>query len=178
MLKRRCSFMASTNEGKFLTDLTGNVRWICFFITDIDFNYDKDVDFDQVWSQAYHYLTKGINSKKFNYQLTREEIEENEKANREFMNLPAEMELIPRYYAPATKENHQAFYTASDFVKSLTEKTNGAIRFYSSTVGKALRSLGFSQSETRTEGSLHPVKGYYVNFLTPDIQEEKDNTPY
>ncbi len=29
-IKRRCNFWGSTNEAEFLSDATGNVRWVCF----------------------------------------------------------------------------------------------------------------------------------------------------
>ncbi|MGF7233311.1 VapE domain-containing protein [Arachidicoccus sp.] len=52
-LPRRASFIGSTNMSEFLTDPTGNVRWIPFEIFGIDWNYSKEVNIDDVWRQAY-----------------------------------------------------------------------------------------------------------------------------
>lgn len=40
-LPRRASFIGSTNMTEFLTDPTGNVRWIPFEVFDIDWKYSK-----------------------------------------------------------------------------------------------------------------------------------------
>jgi predicted P-loop ATPase len=47
-LPRRASFIGSTNIAKFLTDPTGNVRWIPFEISGINWNYSKEVDINLV----------------------------------------------------------------------------------------------------------------------------------
>ena len=54
-LSRICSFVGSTNQSTFLSDETGNVRWLCFeLLGQIDFNYSKEVDINRVWTQAFH----------------------------------------------------------------------------------------------------------------------------
>ena len=77
LLQRRCNFVASTNRTEFLNDETGSVRWVCFWVTRINWDYKKDIDINKIWSQAYH-LFKETN---FNYQLTPSEIDKNEEAN-------------------------------------------------------------------------------------------------
>ena len=43
VLKRRCSFVGSTNNEEFLSDETGNVRWICFAINSINWDYSNNI---------------------------------------------------------------------------------------------------------------------------------------
>ena len=45
--------MNHINMTEFLSDPTGNVRWIHFEINRIEWNYSKEVDIDTVWAQAY-----------------------------------------------------------------------------------------------------------------------------
>ena len=75
---RRASFIGSTNEDDFLTDRTGSVRWLCFEIEYIDFDYVK-IDVDLLWSQAYALYKSG-----FDFHLTADEVKENENRNKKF----------------------------------------------------------------------------------------------
>ena len=64
----------STNKDEFLTDETGSVRWLCFeLIGKMNFTYKDKININDIWRQAYSLYKSG-----FAYQLTPEEIEENE----------------------------------------------------------------------------------------------------
>src|SRR5690606_1201827 len=56
--QRRASFLGSVNDDKFLTDITGNRRWLVFKVKDID--YEHLVDINGVWAQAYYYYKQGF----------------------------------------------------------------------------------------------------------------------
>jgi hypothetical protein len=140
ILKRRCSFVASTNRLEFLNDETGSVRWVCFLLDYIDWDYNKDIDINKVWAQAYHLLMKTD----FEYQLNANEIKRNEEANKTFLIRSPEMELIHKYFAPATKEQHKdqkhgvEFMTASEIVTYLQNKIHGNIKLSVVNVGKRM----------------------------------------
>jgi predicted P-loop ATPase len=159
---RRASFFGSTNKSEFLSDETGSVRWLCFEIEHIRFAYREEINIDLVWSQAYTLYKNG-----FNYQLTKEEIEQNESRNQRFQHTSIEIELIQKFFSPGTKEDHQEFYTATDFINSLGEKTMARSTINVITIGRALSYLGYEKVQKIKDGSGFPVKGYYVNFLTP-----------
>ena len=148
----------STNQMEFLTDETGSVRWLCFEIEGIDWSYFKEIDIDLVWSQAFALYKSG-----FNYELSKEEIEENEEMNRKHRVNTPEMELVMKYYKPATKDEHDVFYTGTDFVSNLMDYTLKNIRLSSITIGKALKMLGFPQSQKYTEDSRK--KGIILNTI-------------
>lgn len=157
IIPRRCSFIGSTNNSEFLTDLTGSVRWLCFAVENIDFSYKTTINIDQVYSQAYYLYKNG-----FECELTKEEIEENEDVNEAHQITPPEMEIIQMNYKPATKENHVAFYTASDFIKNISEK-NIIIKIDHRNLGKLLNKLGFVK-DCKYNGT-YSIKGYYVDFI-------------
>lgn len=160
---RRASFVGSTNKSEFLSDETGSVRWICFeLINRIDFNYKKDIDINNVWKQAYSLYKQG-----FKYELTPEEIEENEKANRAYQITTEEQELIQKCYSPATKETHNVFYQATDIKSALLEKFPHA-RLNNITIGRALKILGFKQEQQMKENLGYQIKGYYINFINSE----------
>jgi predicted P-loop ATPase len=92
-LPRRASFIGSTNMTEFLSDPTGNVRWIPFEISAIDWNYSQEVNIDLVWSQAYALYQSG-----YGCEVTAEEVKENEESNRQFTLVSTEMELLMKHY--------------------------------------------------------------------------------
>ena len=49
---RRASFIGSTNKAEFLTDETGSVRWLCFEVIEIDWDYKTTIDINLVLSKV------------------------------------------------------------------------------------------------------------------------------
>lgn len=179
LLQRRCNFVASTNRLEFLNDETGSVRWVCFLLERINWDYNKDIDINKVWGQAYH-LFKETN---FEYQLTAAEIEENEQANKIFLIRSPEMELIQRYMEKATPqeyeddeamttfpENRSVFFlTATDILSEIQKKNMANIRLSSVNVGKSLKMMGFEQYSKYREDLRISIKGYYVRMTGTSI---------
>jgi predicted P-loop ATPase len=158
-LSRRASFIGSTNMTEFLSDPTGNVRWIPFEITGIDWNYSKEITIDDVWAQAYALYKSG-----FFCDVTAEEVKENEEENRQFTMVSLEMELLMKYYTPGTKERHDLFRTTGEIEMGLKEATNGMARISNQQLGKALRMLGFIRDNRYQAGKEYPIKAYYLRF--------------
>ena len=177
ILQRRCNFVGSTNRIEFLTDETGNSRWVCFLIDEIDWDYSKDMDINKVWAQAYYLFKKGD----FNYQLTNIEIIENDKANIDFLVRTPELELVQKYYSPGTSSVGCEFMTATEITNKLTRLTLGSVKLSVNNVGKALIMLGYVKESRRLERFDFPVKGYWVEHLYEDTTEpveEEEKLPY
>jgi predicted P-loop ATPase len=166
ILQRRCNFVASTNRLEFLNDETGSVRWICFLLDRIDWDYNKKIDINKVWTQAYH-LFKNTS---FNYQLTPEEILENEESNKTFLIRSPEMELIQTYLMPGDKGLYESapekmeFMTATGILTYLNEKNRSNIRLTNVNVGKSLKMLGFSRDTHYESEQGMSLKGYFVIY--------------
>jgi len=178
ILKRRCSFVASTNRLEFLNDETGSVRWVCFLLDYIDWDYNKDIDINKVWAQAYHLLMKTD----FEYQLDADEIKRNEEANKTFLVRSPEMELIYKHFAPALKDDFEKgefgveFMTASDIVTYIQNKIKGNIKLSVVNVGKSMIMLGFKRAEMYKAELQFAVKGYFIRKLFADSEaEDKEN---
>ncbi len=177
MLQRRCNFVASTNRLEFLNDETGSVRWVCFLLSSINWDYKKDIDINKVWSQAYHLFQ----TTKFNYQLTPAEIAENELANKTFLIRSPEMELIQKYLDPSSKSEFDnqsfdepvKFWTATEVGTFIQHKSAGSIKPISANIGKALAMLGFSRETKYYLEDKMSLKGYYVKEIT---NEEGDSS--
>src|SRR4051812_3339793 len=158
-LSRRASFIGSTNMTEFLSDPTGNVRWIPFEISGIDWNYSTEVNIDLVWAQAYAMYKAG-----FQCDVTAEEVKENEEENRQFTMVSLEMELLLKHYTPGTKEKHDLFRTTGEIEIALKKETEGMVKISNQQLGKALRMLGFTRDNRYSKGKEYPIKAYYLNF--------------
>jgi hypothetical protein len=168
IMPRRGNFIGNGNEDEFLSDPTGNVRWICFRIQDINWNYMKDININKVWSQAYHIFKKGD----FKYDLTREELRENEKVNATFKVQTEEMLYLQEYFIshpPLKYTNNEKYYeknayykTSTQVAEELANKTLTKKRFNPVMVGKALANLGFERKTMRNENQI-PTK-YWILF--------------
>lgn len=156
---RWCSFLATTNDVHFLTDKTGNVRWVCFEIVGINFAYQRDIDIDKVWAEAYHLFQSGQTG-----ELTKEEIIENEACNSSYMVLDEETELIVQYYKQGSATDFDAFYTATELAGHLSDKVNGRMKFTSQKVGKTLSYLGYKRESKPDADKGYSVKGYYIKY--------------
>lgn len=156
-LSRTCSFIGSTNQSTFLSDETGNVRWLCFeLLGQIDFNYSKEVDINKVWTQAFHLA---YYDDKFNPELTVEDIEKNEMRNKMYAKLTTEQELIAKYYE---KSNEMIdFVTASDVLIKLNSLN---LKLNHINIGKAFSGFGFQ----RIKHNSRQVYGYLAKCKFAD----------
>lgn len=155
ILPRRASFVGSTNQTEFLNDETGSVRWLCFEIIDIDFSYSEKINIDLVYAQGYH-LYK---SKEFNYNLTKEEIQQNEDRNRKHQILTLERELIQRFFIPGNIKDEN-FITASE-IETVINDQEPLHKLNYVQIGKALKSLSYPEGRDK-----YQRRGYYaIRFI-------------
>ena len=124
---RRASFVASTNQFEFLTDETGNVRWLPFVVKGINHDaggqkeYAAVIEINRVWAQAQTLL----NDPTFNCNMTPDEINRQELLNRRFLRTTNEMEVIGKYYKASVKGDSEAiFCQASDIEEYLRTKVS------------------------------------------------------
>lgn len=151
IINRTCSFIGSTNMDEFLSDDTGSVRWLCFVIKSIGWDYKKIVDINKVWSQAFA-LANDVN---FESELNIEDINSNELRNKEFEILTPEKALIVKHIEKPTINNPGEFCTATDIESHLRHWSN-ITRLNSVGVGRAMRTLGYEKSKCAG------ISGYYV----------------
>lgn len=163
---RRANFVASTNQYQFLTDETGNVRWLPFVVKDINHDngnskgYQANVDINLVWSQAYSLLMSG----KFDFNMSKADIEMQEKINQRFMRLSTEMEVIQKYFLPSHEgEANNEFLTATDMMEKLTSLC--PLRLNRIQIGKALKILQFQESQKYNSEYKYSIKGYYIKNI-------------
>lgn len=162
---RRASFCGSTNNDQFLTDETGNRRFLCFKIDNIVF--DKDFDIDLIYSQALALYKNG-----FKYWFDRADITHIERRNEQFFNNSIEQDLIQQYIQKPSDQDLSLgfgfqYKTATDINVWLAAKSNriNINETTKSKVGAILRKLGFKQVTKRLQNSEYPIKVWCVKYI-------------
>jgi len=157
-LTRRANIIGSTNNVEFLSDETGSVRWQCFELTDkINFDYNKQIDINRVWSQAYHLFKSG-----FKYELTPQEIQENETANNKHRIVTQEQELIEASFEIGSKDDKISLFKTSTQIQLYLSEKYPAIRINSVSIGKALKMLKFLKESHKPDKYEQSIGGYWV----------------
>ena len=158
--KRRASFFGSTNKDEFLNDETGSVRWLCFEILKIDWNYKKYLNIDLIWAQALSLFNSG-----FKYELTATELEENENANAAHQLRSPELEYLTAHFMPSDKGQPLAEpMTATGIINHLKATGITSMNLNVTSMGKALRMAGYRQTTERVGNNKMPTKIYFLRF--------------
>lgn len=154
---RRANILGSVNDDKFLTDTTGNRRWLVFKVIGM-IDYQHDVNPDDFWAQAY-YLWKN------NYQhwLNQEEIKQLNENNEKFRSLSLEEELLLRFFDFNDKKGKGELFSSSEIIEKIIFNVPKFVNKLSvQRMGKAL-----------SKHSLHKkmkggIQKYYVEYLGID----------
>ena len=88
---RLASFCASTNNREFLTDVTGNRRWLPFEVESIQNPFHTTLPYELMYAQAKYLVEQGW----FSYWFDMQEMEELEKHNENFRAQDNEEQLLP-----------------------------------------------------------------------------------
>lgn len=132
------SFVATGNNLQFLTDDTGNRRWLPFEVEDIDSPWEADIPYEGIYSQTYA-LYQDIN---FRYWFTDKEIQQLRGHVQQFEVPRPEYELILTYYRKPVGLERGVYTTSSQIIGRFG---NTSLRLSLQKVGRAMRELGFRQ---------------------------------
>ena len=152
---RLASFCASTNNREFLTDVTGNRRWLPFEVESIQNPFHITLPYELIYAQAKALVESG----RFIYWFDLEDIEQLEKHNEEFRAQDSEEQLLPILFdVPA--EGKGEFMTTAEISDKLV--TYGGIKkpMALNRLGVLLGKAGY---RTVTRGSRDArVRGWIV----------------
>ena len=143
------SFCGTGNSLQFLSDPTGNRRWLPFEVESIEPPHDNPLDYRNIYSQAYSLYRKG-----FRYWFTQPEIERLARHNQQFETPRLEVELISQYFRRPQGIEPGEFISVAMAMQivgaNITQKLSCVM------IGRAFRELGF---QSRKSGS---IRGYVV----------------
>ncbi len=163
---RISSFIATGNHINFLSDSTGNNRFLVFEVESIDCPYNIPTELlEGAWSQAYHLFCNG-----FQYWFTREEDDLIEKQN-EYYTLPStEEELLQTYYQKPEPGEQYKVVNATDIIVHLSQVYKAQLS--KQEILQALRKLGFTYKKTKKK------RGYMVKeipFKDIELQQQSSD---
>lgn len=105
---RLASFCASTNNREFLTDITGNRRWLPFEVESIQNPFEDIILYERLYAQAKAYVECGY----FAYWFDLDEIEVLEEHNEKFRVQENEEELLPILFDKPAEDKGEFMTTA------------------------------------------------------------------
>ena len=113
---RLASFCASGNRRDFLTDITGNRRWLPFEVESIQNPFFTTLPYERMYAQAWALA----NDEFFSYWFDLDEIEVLEQHNQHFRDESNEEQLLDVYFAvPANGASNTKFLTTAEISERL-----------------------------------------------------------
>ncbi len=151
---RIASYVASGNKEEFLTDQTGNRRWLPFHVVSIDSPFSIIMPYEGMYSQALHLLHEG-----FNYWFDLNDIQRLKSHVDDFMVPVSEEQLIQVYFSPIKADQPGAqFLTLAEIGAKLTLCGNLRKEPEPRRLGAIMTKLGY---EKATKGH-NKMRGYIV----------------
>lgn len=145
---RRASFAGTVNKKQFLTDLTGNRRFLCFEVESI--NLHHQVPLEQLYAQLLHLFRTG-----FQFWFDENEIARLNEKNAPFRFVSVEEEALFNVFEPCKKGEETAFLTTTQIQHALVQHT-GHKSLSTQVIGHLLRDAKFERVKR------NDVYGYLV----------------
>ena len=137
---RLASFCASGNRRDFLTDITGNRRWLPFEVESIQNPFYAIMPYEQMYAQAWALAQDPL----FSYWFDLDEIDVLEKHNQHFRDESNEEQLLDVYFAvPAEGASNTKFLTTAEISERLIYYGNIKRPLSLSRLGVLLSQKGF-----------------------------------
>ena len=137
---RLASFCASGNRRDFLTDITGNRRWLPFEVESIQNPFYAIMPYEQMYAQAWALAQDPL----FSYWFDLDEIEVLEEHNQHFRDESNEEQLLDVYFAvPAEGASNTKFLTTAEISERLIYYGNIKRPLSLSRLGVLLSQKGF-----------------------------------
>ena len=137
---RLASFCASGNRRDFLTDITGNRRWLPFEVESIQNPFTTILPYERMYAQAWALA----NDEFFSYWFDLDEIEVLELHNQHFRDESNEEQLLDVYFAvPTTDATNAKFLTTAEISERLIYYGNIKKPMTLSRLGVLLSQKGF-----------------------------------
>ena len=134
--KHIASFCGTGNNTLFLSDPTGNRRWLPFEIENIESPREYPFNYEGIYSQAYALYREG-----FRFWFSREEILRLARHNRQFETPRLEYELASLYFRQPTGAEPGVFMSVARAMQVVS--ANISQKLSAVYLGRALGELGF-----------------------------------
>ena len=149
------SFCATGNNRLFLTDDTGNRRWLPSLVNFIDDLYHNEIPYEGLYAQALSLYRNG-----FRYWFSEYEMKELNRHNQRFEEPNIEKELICSHFRLPKPGETGIFISNAEIM----ERIGGVIKYNLSKtkINRSMRELGYEPIHNRS------YRGFRVVLLTSD----------
>ena len=147
--KHIASFCGTGNNAQFLSDPTGNRRWLPFEVESIESPRENPFDYENIYAQAYALYRQG-----FQYWFSHEEIVRLSAHNRQYETPRLEYELASLYFRQPTGTEPGVFMSVARAMQVVS--ANISQKLSAVYLGRALGELGFRRVK------MNGVRGYIV----------------
>jgi len=155
------SFCGTGNNVQFLSDPTGNRRWLPFQVESITSPRDNPLDYQGIYAEAYALYQQG-----FQYWFSPADTRRQAEHNRQFEVPDMLAEIVFRHIRRPSEGETGQFLTTGDIFQMLN--ANPSLRLNPNQMGRVMTQLGFER--TRCRG----LRGYNVVVKdSAEIQSEK-----
>lgn len=165
------SFCATGNNLQFLTDDTGNRRWLVFEVDHIDNPWTAGINYDGIYAQLKYLLDSG-----FKYWFDGDDIAAVNAVNRRFETPNMARELISTHYRKPGLCEPRLYLSSSQIVARFAPQ----VKLSPMSVGKSMSDLGFAQVCNRN-GRFWEVVEVPVCDIgrnVPGCDDATDDTPF
>lgn len=166
------SFVLTNNELVFIGEEEGNRRYISVHVKDtLKFNV-YPIDYQRLYAQAMYEIEHG---QSVNY-LTQEEVAELKQLNKEYTEVDPMIDAILTYFKPCPIGTPESkWYTSTMIVNRITGSGNMRSIYSGTSLGNALRKLGFEKRKSGTNKYL--VLEVKIDSKGLDIEPEPEPEP-
>ena len=140
LMPRVASLCATGNNLPFLTDQTGNRRWLPFHVESIDNPWTTDIPYEGMYAQAYALIEAGEQ-----YWLNDKQIKELNERNKQFLTPDPATEMIVTYFTIPRTESETKYMTASKIAAKFAPR----LTISATKIGIALANLGYEQMRNK-----------------------------
>ena len=140
LMPRVASLCATGNNLTFLTDQTGNRRWLPFHVESIDNPWTTDIPYEEMYAQAYALIEAGEQ-----YWLNDKQIKELNERNKQFLTPDPATEMIVTYFTIPRTESETKYMTASKIAAKFAPR----LTISATKIGIALANLGYEQMRNK-----------------------------
>ena len=162
---RVASYVASGNKERFLTDQTGNRRWLPFHVVNIESPFTHPLPYQGLYAQAWQLVQEG-----FDYWFSLDEIRQFASHVEEFAVETNEQQLMPVYFEPCPAGTPGAqLLTVAEISAKLTYYGNIRHPMDIRQLGALLRKMGYETKRFGKDGR----RGYIVMELSADAVNAK-----
>ena len=163
LYRRRCTFWGSSNLEEYLTDDTGNTRWLGFkLLGAIDWNTYNEIPVHYLWTQAYHLYRNG-----FDGELTPEEAKIRDTRNSSMEQNSNEIDICSMLF----EDSEDGFMSNAEILKHYN--TYFKDQATTNKISRALTKLGFKPFNGTVHGKS--IRGFRVRCIPLEMPQQQND---